>query len=171
MWKQQVENENRSFGKRLESIKNWFRKFWTSVWKILLQMWFKFLKKLSLFKRKSYILWKLLISFRKENQILKMCWHPKHVYLENMAWVLTPKANKVRARNLFQLSLKNNRLKNWNNQLFVVSIAWKMDTLLGSAESESLLSLRVFWNGFLRCLMVLGNTLTPMDPNSQGDQI
>jgi len=61
--------------------------------------------------------------FRKENQILKMCWHPKHVYLENLAWVLTPKANEVGAQNLFQLSLKNNQLKHRNNRLFVVSIA------------------------------------------------
>jgi len=61
--------------------------------------------------------------FRKENKILKMCWHPKHVSLENLAWVLTPKANKVGAQNLFQFSLKNNRLKHRNNRLFVVSIA------------------------------------------------
>ena len=123
-------------------------------------------KTVSLSKRKFYILWKQLISFRKENQILKMCWHPKHVFLENLAWVLTPKANKVGAQNLFQLSPKNNRLKSWNNRLFVVSTAWKRDIMLGSAGSGVFLFLRVFWNGFLRILMFLGNTLTLMDPNS-----
>jgi len=35
-----------------------------------------------------------------------MCWHPKHVFLENLAWILTPKAIKVGAQNPFQLSLK-----------------------------------------------------------------
>jgi len=73
-----------------------------------------------------------------------MCWHPKHVFLENLTWVLTTKENKVGAQNLFQLSLKNNRLKSRNNRLFVVSTARKRDTLLGSAESKSFLFLRVF---------------------------
>jgi len=130
-----------------------------------------FAKSVSLFKRKLYILWKLLISFWKENQNFEDVLASQTCVFGKSGLGFNPKANKVAAQNLFQLSLKNNRLKSRNNRLFVVSTAWKRDTLLGSAESESFLFLRVFWNAFLRSLIVLWNTLTTMDPNSQGGQI
>ena len=40
-----------------------------------------------------------------------MCWHPKHVYLENLAWVLIPKANKLGAQNLFSTFTKKQSVK------------------------------------------------------------
>jgi len=94
-------------------------------------------------KMKSIILLKLWINFQRVNLTLKLSWHPKNVFLENLVLGLIHKARKMGFQSVFQKCQKNNRLKNRNNWLLHVFIAGREATLLHSVKLGNIMFLKV----------------------------
>jgi len=57
------------------------------------------------------------INFQRVNPTLKLSWHPKNVFFENLVWGFILKTRKMGFQSLFQKCQKNNQLKDRNNRL------------------------------------------------------